>query len=105
MSSQKNYEKINIDESCYKTQLTEKFKNRKKWEAPDLKKITSFIPGTIVDIFVKKGQEVKKGEELLILEAMKMRNRVKAPIDGKIKSIKVKKTQVVPKNFLLIELK
>ena len=103
MTQNKNYEKINIDESCYKTQLTDKFKNRKNYEKPDLSKLNSFIPGTIVDIFVKKGQEVNKGDDLLILEAMKMKNRIKAPIDGKIKSIKVKKTQVVPKNFLLIE--
>ena len=103
MTSKKNYEKINIDGTCYKTQLTEKFKNRKNYERPDLTKLKSFIPGTIVDIFVKKGQEVNKGDDLLILEAMKMRNRIKAPMTGKIKSIKVKKSQVVPKEFLLVE--
>ena len=101
----KEYTKLNIDESCYTTQLTDKFKNRKNWEPPKDNLVFSFIPGTIVEIFVKRNQEVKKGDNLLILEAMKMKNKVKAPIDGKIKSIKVKKSQVVPKDFLLVELK
>ena len=105
METKKNYEKINIDGSCYKTQLTTKYKNRIKWQPPNLNQVLAFIPGTIVEVFAKKGQEVKKGEDLLILEAMKMRNRVKAPFDGKIKSINVKKNQVIPKNFLLVEMK
>ena len=105
MAPQKNYDKINIGETCYKTQLTTKYKNWIKWERPNKMQVLAFIPGTIVEIFVKKGQEVEVGEDLLVLEAMKMKNRVKSPVNAKIKSIKVKKSQVVPKNFLLIEFK
>ncbi len=99
------YEVLNIDETQYNTLYTAKYKNRKTWTAPDPKKVISFIPGTILDILVKKGQEVKEGEVLLLLEAMKMRNKIVAPMDGKIAAIHVKKTQIVPKNALLIEFK
>jgi len=105
MAKNEEYEIINIDETEYKTLLTGKYKNRKVWEEPDPKKIISFIPGTVIDIFVKKNQEVKEGDNLLLLEAMKMKNKVIAPMSGKIKAVYVKKTQVVPKNFLLIEFK
>ena len=53
--------------------------------------ITAPMPGTINDIKVTEGQEVKKGEVLLILEAMKMENEIKAPADGKVSSISVTK--------------
>ena len=88
----------------YKTTLTEKFKNRKQYEEPDINLIKAFIPGTIVDIMVKQGQKVSNGEPLLLLEAMKMRNIIAAPKDAKIKKLWVKKTDMVFKNQLLIEL-
>jgi biotin carboxyl carrier protein len=69
----------------------------------DLKQITAFIPGTIREIVVSVGQQVKEGQDLLILEAMKMRNRVKSPVTGKVKAIYVKENQSVPKNFIIIE--
>lgn len=103
MTKKIEYEIFHFDDADYKTVISNKFKNRKKWEEPNVKLVKSFIPGTILEIFVKKNQEVKEGEELLLLEAMKMKNKVVAPISGKIKSINVKKTQIVPKNFLLIE--
>ncbi len=45
------------------------------------------MPGTILSINVKEGDEVKAGDVLLILEAMKMENEILAPIDGKVTSI------------------
>jgi biotin carboxyl carrier protein len=53
---------------------------------------------------VSPGQNVKKGELLLILDAMKMQNRLKSPVDGKIKSIVAKQGDRVPKGAMLIEL-
>lgn len=70
----------------------------------DNKKITAFIPGTVREIFVQKGQAVKEGEILLILEAMKMRNRVKSPINGTVKNVFVHTDQNVAKSFVLVEL-
>ena len=51
--------------------------------------ITAPMPGTIVGIKVEQGQQVKKGDVLLILEAMKMENEMMAPIDGRISQIAV----------------
>ncbi|MFH1223606.1 MAG: biotin/lipoyl-containing protein [Pseudomonadota bacterium] len=53
------------------------------------------IPGKILDVMVKPGQTVKKGDELFILEAMKMENRVFAPRDGVVKDVLVKKDDVL----------
>ena len=60
------------------------------------------MPGLVLSIDVEVGKEVKKGDALLILEAMKMENVIKSPTDGVIKSIAVKTSQAVEKNQLLL---
>ncbi len=60
------------------------------------------MPGLILDINIKVGQEVKENDTLLILEAMKMENVLTSPRDGVVKSIMVKKGDAVEKNQLLI---
>ncbi|WP_373059311.1 acetyl-CoA carboxylase biotin carboxyl carrier protein subunit [Zunongwangia sp. H14] len=69
-----------------------------------LNDIKAPMPGLILDVNVKEGDEVKEGDYLLVLEAMKMENTLSAPGDGIIKSIHVEKGQTVEKNQLLIEL-
>ncbi len=66
--------------------------------------VYAFIPGTVMDIFVKKGDKVKKGQPLLSLHAMKMDNNICANIDGIVESINVKKKQTVSKNDVLINI-
>jgi biotin carboxyl carrier protein len=61
------------------------------------------MPGLIIDLRVKEGDEVKTGDALLILEAMKMENIIKAPGDSVVKSVRVKKGDSVEKNQVLIE--
>ena len=61
------------------------------------------MPGLILDISVKIGQEIKEDDTLLILEAMKMENVLTSPRNGIIKSISVSKGDAVEKNQLLIE--
>ena len=95
---------LNIDTSLYQTRISSKFANRKPYQPADPGKILSFIPGTIVEIYIEPGQEVKKGEILLILDAMKMKNRLKCPMDGIVKSIAVKKGDKVSKGTVLLEL-
>ena len=51
--------------------------------------ITAPIPGTIISISIKDGDEVKPGQEICILEAMKMKNAIRAPRAGKIAAIRV----------------
>ncbi|MFB9865275.1 acetyl-CoA carboxylase biotin carboxyl carrier protein subunit [Rufibacter immobilis] len=60
------------------------------------------MPGLILDIKVTPGQEVKKGDPILILEAMKMENIIKSPGDGVVREVKVTVRQNVEKNQVLI---
>jgi glutaconyl-CoA decarboxylase len=53
------------------------------------------MPGKVTKIVAKEGQKVKKGEVLMILEAMKMQNEIGSPVDGTIKSINVTAGQSV----------
>jgi|JI10StandDraft_1071094.scaffolds.fasta_scaffold27826_4 biotin carboxyl carrier protein len=62
------------------------------------------MPGLVVDIPVKEGDVVSKGDTLVILEAMKMENALKAVADATVKKIVVTKGQAVDKNTLLIQL-
>lgn len=95
---------IIIDNVKYKTRLTKKYLARKPYKALNLKSLLSFIPGTILKIHIKEGQKVRKGDQLLELEAMKMVNHLTAPIDGTILKIHVKSGDMIPKNHLLIEI-
>ncbi len=62
------------------------------------------MPGMILKVLVSPGQQLKKGEPVLILEAMKMENVFKAPADAIVKAIKVEAQQAVEKGEILIEL-
>ncbi|MBN2681747.1 MAG: acetyl-CoA carboxylase biotin carboxyl carrier protein subunit [Bacteroidales bacterium] len=99
----KDFKMLNIDGTKYKTLIPEKYENRKVWEQPDKRILKSFIPGTILKLFVTEGQKVKEGQRILILEAMKVQNRILAPITGTVKSINVEVGEKIPKNKLLIE--
>ncbi|WP_167613044.1 acetyl-CoA carboxylase biotin carboxyl carrier protein subunit [Maribellus sediminis] len=105
MAEEKELKNLIIQGAIYKTQYTWKFENRVNYETPNENMIYSFIPGTIVDIFVKTNQKVKEGETLLLLEAMKMENQVRMPFDGQIVKIYVKKDEVIPKRHLMLEIK
>jgi biotin carboxyl carrier protein len=95
---------LNIDTSLYITRISKRFENRKKYQPIDPGKILSFIPGTVLDIMVREGQTVEKGDALMILDAMKMQNRLKSAITGKVKKIHANKGDKVSKGTLLIEL-
>jgi biotin carboxyl carrier protein len=60
------------------------------------------MPGLVLKVLVNEGDEVKKGDSLFVLEAMKMENIIKAPADATVKSIKVKPTDKVEKGQLII---
>lgn len=96
--------KLIIDGSAYTTRLTKKFERRKTYVGEKSNEVRAFIPGTIREISVKTGDIVKKGDKLLVLEAMKMKNRIFSPINGKVKKVYIKTEQRVAKNDMLIEL-
>lgn len=60
------------------------------------------MPGLVLKVFVKEGAEVKKGENLFVLEAMKMENIIKSPADVTVKTIKIKPGDKVEKGQVLI---
>jgi biotin carboxyl carrier protein len=68
-----------------------------------INEIKAPMPGLIVAITVQPGQEVKKGDPLLVLEAMKMENILKSPGDGIVKTVKVNLRDNVEKNQVLIQ--
>jgi biotin carboxyl carrier protein len=88
----------------YQTLVTKKFANRKVWINPSPFDVQSIIPGTILNIFVKEGDIVKEGDPLLIIEAMKMQNRIQMPFTARIKKINVQVGVRIPKDSLMIEL-
>ena len=67
-----------------------------------LKEMKAPMPGLVLDILVKAGDSVTEGQELLVLEAMKMENAIKSPQEGVIASIEVGKDNKVEKNQVLI---
>lgn len=62
------------------------------------------MPGLVLDVLVKVGDEIEKGTGLLVLEAMKMENLIKSPGNGVIKTINIVKNDKVEKNQIMIEL-
>ncbi|OLF73197.1 acetyl/propionyl-CoA carboxylase subuit alpha [Maricaulis sp. W15] len=73
-------------------------------EKPDMAKlVVSPMPGLVVSLEVEEGQSVKTGEPLVIVEAMKMENVLRAETDGTIKSIKVEAGASVAADELLVE--
>lgn len=104
MKNFENLEILNLYFSSYKTRLSNKFRQRKSYQPANPGLIVSFIPGTVVDIFIKEGDSVRKGDILLVLDAMKMQNNLRCPADGKIKKIYAEPGKRVPKGELLIEL-
>ena len=67
-------------------------------------KVNAPMPGTILDVKVSQGQAVKKGDILLILEAMKMENEILAPQDGSIAQVNVSKGASVNSGDVLVVL-
>lgn len=105
-----NVTEVNIESDVFKTVtkseldlLVEKLSGG-KGEAKVKKEVYSPMPGIIKKLNVSEGQQVSKGEVLLVLEAMKMENEIKAAKDCVIKKINVDPMSSVEKNELLIML-
>ncbi len=88
----------------YKTLLTNKYIHRSVWKKHEQGEVISNLPGTVLEIPVEIGQRVKEGELIMILEAMKMQNRVIAPVSGIIKDIYINKGDKIGKNHLMIKI-
>lgn len=88
----------------YKTLLTKKYMNRKVWQRPYVGDVVAHLPGTVVKLEVVEGQRVQAGDLLLIHQAMKMFNRVVAPISGVVTQMGVKEGDKIAKDHLMVKI-
>jgi glutaconyl-CoA/methylmalonyl-CoA decarboxylase subunit gamma len=63
------------------------------------------MPGKIIDVLVREGAVVQRGEPVVILEAMKMQNEILSPVNGTVVKISAKSNTNVMKDDLLVEIK
>jgi biotin carboxyl carrier protein len=78
--------------------------NRQKGKA-EKEYIKAPMPGKIIDVLVREGSQVLRGESVVILEAMKMQNEILSPVNGHIIKVSAKPNTNVMKDDLLIEIK
>jgi biotin carboxyl carrier protein len=100
---------LKVNGRIYSVELQDKFDvlleklGMNKEVAGRTNNIKAPMPGLIVDLRVTEGDRVYPGDPLLILEAMKMENLIKATSESVVKSVKVRKGESVEKNQILIE--
>jgi len=99
---------VRVNSHVYTMSLTDQFDEllRKlgmdNLNAVKVSELRAPMPGMVLKVLVKEGEEIKKGSNLLILEAMKMENIIKSPADVVVKSIKVSPSDKVEKNQVMI---
>ncbi len=104
IEKQYDTKEFRIFEARYWTNFNAYYLMRKPWERPNPNVVKALIPGSIVKLNFKEGQQVKKGQKVLILEAMKMQNNIVSPVSGTVKKISVIETQSVAKGDILFEI-
>lgn len=101
---------IRFSKTTYTVQLKDKFDQLAEKLGFDggadqaFNQVKAPMPGLVLDILVKEGDVVEKGDSVLILEAMKMENVIKAEGCATVKSIHTTKGAAVEKNTILMEL-
>lgn len=101
--------KVKVNNNVYELDVKDQFDlllekmGMHRGSGAKINELKSPMPGLVLDVMVKDGQEVAKGDPLLILEAMKMENVLKCPADAVVKSVQIKAGDAVEKNALLIE--
>ncbi len=99
---------VNIKGNNYQLKVETKFDELLKslgfdnLSAGKVNEIKAPMPGLVVDVCISEGDVIKKGDPIIMLEAMKMENIIKSPADGIIKKINVKKGMAVEKSQVLI---
>ncbi len=99
---------VRVNSNIYRLSVTDQFDEllhklgMDNLNAVKVSELKAPMPGMVLKVLVTEGEEVKKGANLLILEAMKMENIIKSPADVHIKSIKVIPSDKVEKNQVMI---
>ncbi len=102
--------KISVNGNSYDLKIEDEYDQQVKKMgllAVTSQKVNSIMapmPGLIIDVMVKEGQEISEGTPLLVLSAMKMENIIVSQGDGIIKSIAIKKEDTVEKGQMVIEM-
>ena len=78
---------------------------RQKADANDFGQIGATMPGSVLKVFVTKGETVRKGQVLLVTEAMKMETTIQAPFDGVVETIAVKEQDMIDVSDLLLTIR
>jgi len=78
--------------------------SEKKSDGEQIKKVVAPLPGVVLNILVKEGEHVKEGQDLLIMEAMKMENAIHSPYSGKVIKVNVKKDDTIAEGDILVEI-
>jgi len=104
VSEQDKLSEIALENGVFETRLTKKFARRKPYQKQDPRIIKAVIPGVVAEIHTRVGTSVKQGDDLMVLDAMKMLNRILSPQDGVVKVIRVAKGEKVSKGQVLIEI-
>ncbi|MGB9809095.1 MAG: DUF2118 domain-containing protein [Caldanaerobacter sp.] len=95
---QQSNKEVTVAESSEKTET----KAKTPTSSSGSKVVSAPMPGTILDVRVKEGDRVKRGDVLVILEAMKMENEIMAPEDGIVVSVNVSKGASVNTGDVLV---
>jgi biotin carboxyl carrier protein len=99
---------VSVNGNKYQLDVKDKFDDLLKslgfdnLNAKKVNEIKAPMPGLVIDVRVSAGDVVKKGDPIIVLEAMKMENIIKSPTDGTVSKINVKKGVAVEKNQVLI---
>ena len=103
-ANQKGIYDIQIEGNHLSAEVLTGFNSSRKKKGQDTGSVLSPMPGLIIDVLVKIGDRVKKGQTLLIQEAMKMQMKLRAPSSGIVKFISTTPGTQVEKGILLISL-
>ena len=103
MEDKKDIVPLHLQAGVYETTLNKMYKNRKPYVPENPKHLLSFIPGEVIQLDVRQGQQVKEGDQLMMYKAMKMENRILSPMDGTVRAIHVQVGETLPKGALMIE--
>jgi biotin carboxyl carrier protein len=97
-------EEVTGEEVVTTAEIAEKSKPQATSQISGGETIEAPMPGNIVDVKVKAGDLIKKGQVLVILEAMKMENEIVSPVDGRIALVGVSKGQAVNPGEVLVKI-
>lgn len=101
--------KIKVNGNVYKVQVTTQLDLLLKQLGMDslignkVSQLKAPMPGLVLSVLIAEGDEVKKGDSLIVLEAMKMENIIKSPTDAVVKKIEVVQGDKIEKNTVLIQ--